>query len=254
MLHASIAHALTHRADALEYAQDLRPRPRPRAHRHLRRHVRERPDARLWRARARGGPAVLRRGMGEAAGAGAGERRVRRRHRLRQRSTTMRARIDRAGLGDIADKLDAGVRLELEDGVRAVRSAGPAGGRRAGQPRAREAPRRAHVLQLQPAARADQRVRGELPVLLVRAPEGRLARRLHDVARRGVAEAARARGSAAHRDPHRQRPAPGAAVLVLRGAARRLQAHQAGRAPEGVHGGRDRVLRRHVRQDRRDRC
>src|SRR3954471_15017136 len=30
----------------------------------------------------------------------------------------MRARIDRAGLGDIAAKLEAGVRLELEDGVR----------------------------------------------------------------------------------------------------------------------------------------
>jgi aminodeoxyfutalosine synthase len=30
----------------------------------------------------------------------------------------MRARIDGAGLGDIADKLDAGVRLELADGVR----------------------------------------------------------------------------------------------------------------------------------------
>src|SRR3954468_11092416 len=30
----------------------------------------------------------------------------------------MRARIEGAGLGDIADKLDAGVRLELEDGIR----------------------------------------------------------------------------------------------------------------------------------------
>ena len=30
----------------------------------------------------------------------------------------MRARVDRAGLGDIADKLDAGARLALEDGVR----------------------------------------------------------------------------------------------------------------------------------------
>ena len=30
----------------------------------------------------------------------------------------MRARIDRAGLGEIAGKLEAGVRLELEDGVR----------------------------------------------------------------------------------------------------------------------------------------
>ena len=105
----------------------------------------------------------------------------------------MRARIDRAGLGDIADKLEAGVRLDARRRRPPVRGAGPARRRRAGQPRAREAPRRPHLLQLQPAPRADQRLRGELPVLLVRAAQGRLARRLHDVARAGLAEAARAR-------------------------------------------------------------
>src|SRR5262245_62610826 len=34
----------------------------------------------------------------------------------------MRARVDAAGLGDIADKLEAGVRLELADGVRLFES------------------------------------------------------------------------------------------------------------------------------------
>ena len=86
-----------------------------------------------------------------------------------------RTRLAAAGLCDIADKLDAGVRLELEDGVRLFEAPDLAGGRLARQPRAREAPRRAHVLQLQPAPRADQRLRGELPVLLVRAAEGRRA-------------------------------------------------------------------------------
>ncbi len=51
------------------------------------------------------------------------------------------------------------------------------------------------------------------------------------------------------RDPHRQRPAPGAAVLVLRGAPRGLQAHQARRAPEVLHGGRDPLLRAALRDD-----
>ena len=70
MLHASIAHALTHRADALEhktYGRGL-------AHERIDTFVggvRERPDARLRRARAHRGAAVLRRGVGEAAGAGA---------------------------------------------------------------------------------------------------------------------------------------------------------------------------------------
>ncbi len=68
---------------------------------------------------------------------------------------------------------------------------GSARGRLARQPRAREAARRAHVLQLQPAARGDERLRGELPVLLVRAAAARRRRGLHDVARAGVRQAAR---------------------------------------------------------------
>ena len=72
MLHASIAHALTHRADALEYAKTY---GRGLAH--------ERIDTFVgmyvndltldYGERGRdGGAAVLRRGVGEAAGAGAG--------------------------------------------------------------------------------------------------------------------------------------------------------------------------------------
>ena len=53
-----------------------------------------------------------------------------------------------------------------------------------------------------------------------------------------------AHGRPAERDPHRQRPAPRAAVLVLRGAPRRLQAHQARHAHEVLHRGRDPLLRR----------
>ena len=74
-----------------------------------------------------------------------------------------------------------------------VRCARSARRRLARQSRAREAPRRAHLLQLQPPARGDQRLRGELPVLLVRAAEAGRCRRLHDVARAGVGQAAAAR-------------------------------------------------------------
>ena len=72
---------------------------------------------------------------------------------------------------DIEEKLDAGVRLDLEDGVRLFDVAGSAGRRLARQPRARAAPRRPHVLQLQHPARGDQRLRRELSLLLVRAAE-----------------------------------------------------------------------------------
>ncbi len=57
--------------------------------------------------------------------------------------------------------------------------------------------------------------------------------------------------SAAHRSPRRQRPAPGSAVRLLHGAAARLQADPAGHPPEVLHRGRDRVLRRPLRHDRR---
>ena len=48
MLHDSIAYALSHREQAVEYALPVRPRPRSRQDRQVRRHVRQRPHARLW--------------------------------------------------------------------------------------------------------------------------------------------------------------------------------------------------------------
>ena len=75
----------------------------------------------------------------------------------------------------------------------AVRLPGSARARLAGESRAREAARRAHLLQLQHPARGDQRLRRELPVLLVRAAEARRRRFVHDVARAGVGQAAAAR-------------------------------------------------------------
>ena len=72
-----------------------------------------------------------------------------------------------------------------------VRGARPAGRRLAGQPRARAAPRRPHLLQPQHPPRGDERLRRELPVLLVRAAEAGRRRRVHDVARAGLGQAAR---------------------------------------------------------------
>ena len=109
----------------------------------------------------------------------------------------------------------------------------------------------AHLLQLQHPPRSDQRVRRELPVLLVRAPPSRRRRVLHDVARAGVGQAAPARRPAAHRSPRRQRPSPGSAVLVLHGHAAGLQADPSRNPSEVFHRGGDRVLRRYLRQDRR---
>ena len=94
---------------------------------------------------------------------------------------------------DIADKLDAGERLGLGRRRPAVRHARSARRRLARQPRAREAARRPHLLQLQHPPRGDQRLRRELPVLLVRAAQARRSRRLHDVARAGLGQAAPAR-------------------------------------------------------------
>ena len=56
MLHDSIAHALSHREAAVEYAVAVRPRPRSREDGSFRRDVRERPDAvvrRAWPSRSR---------------------------------------------------------------------------------------------------------------------------------------------------------------------------------------------------------
>ena len=116
-----------------------------------------------------------------------------------------------ASFAQIRDKVRAAEPLSLDDGVALYAAPEPAGGRRAGQRGARAAARRPHLLQPQPAHQRHQRLRGELHVLLVRAPQAGRRRRLHDVARGGLGEAARARRRRRpdHRDPHRQRPAPG---------------------------------------------
>ena len=105
----------------------------------------------------------------------------------------MLQRLNGLGLGDIAEKLDAGERLDVRGRRAAVRVPGSAGARLAGESRAREAARRAHLLQLQHPARSDQRLRRELSVLLVRAAAARRPRLVHDVARAGLGQAARAR-------------------------------------------------------------
>ena len=121
-----------------------------------------------------------------------------------------------------------------------------------GQPRqrgSRAAPRRSHVLQPEHAHRGDQRLRRVVPLLLVRKARRRSPRRAHDDARGGLARARGAHGRSPERDPHRQRPSPGPAVLLLRGASRRLQAHQARRPLEVLHGRRDPLLRDALRND-----
>ena len=119
------------------------------------------------------------------------------------------------------------------------------------QPRARAAPRRTHLLQPQHQARGDQRLRGQLSVLLLRAAEARRRRRVHHVARRGLGQAAAPQRSGAHRSAHGERPAPRSAVRVLHGAAARAEGDPARRAPEVLHGSGDRVLRRSLSPVRR---
>ena len=133
----------------------------------------------------------------------------------------------------------------------AVCVSGFARARLARESRARKAARRADVLQLQSAARSDQRLRRELSVLLVRAAEARRCRRVHDAARAGVRQTASARQSAPHRNPRRQRPPSRSAVFVLRGHAERTEGDSAGHSSQVFYGGRDRVLCRDVRDDRR---
>ena len=81
----------------------------------------------------------------------------------------------------------------LDDGVRLFETPDLLAVGCARQPGAREAARRPHLLQLQHPPRSDQRLRRELPVLLVRAAEAGRSGRVHDVARGGVGQAAAAR-------------------------------------------------------------
>ena len=71
----------------------------------------------------------------------------------------------------IRDKVRDGEPLSLDDGVALFAAPQPHGAGRAGQRGARAAARRPHLLQPQPAHQRHQRLRGELPVLLVRAPK-----------------------------------------------------------------------------------
>ena len=134
----------------------------------------------------------------------------------------------------------------------AVRVSRPARGRLAREPRAREAARRAHVLQLQPAARGDERLRGELPLLLVRAAEARRRGGVHDVARAGASTSCAQRADQPLTEVHVVNGLhPGSAVRLLRRHAARPEGDPPRHSPEVLHGRRDRVLRRHVRHDRR---
>ena len=139
-----------------------------------------------------------------------------------------RTRVIAAGLSDIAEKLDAGERLTFDDGVRLFECPDLLARRLAREPRAREAARRAHLLQLQHPARGDQRLRRELPVLLVRAAEaGRSQARTRCRSSR--------RGTSCASAPHQPLTEihvvnglhPDLPFELLHGPAARLQAHPA---------------------------
>ena len=74
LLHDSIAFGLTHRGDAVTHAMQYGRGLDRKEHRHLRRDVRERPDARLRRAWAHGGAAPAGRGLREGADSAGGRR------------------------------------------------------------------------------------------------------------------------------------------------------------------------------------
>ncbi len=167
----------------------------------------------------------------------------------------MQSRLESAGLADIAAKLDArsGVTPARRRPALPRRPTSPVR-RLARQPRAREAPRRAHLLQLQHPARGDQRLRRHLPVLLVlrasKPGDARGATRCRS-SRPGTSCAQRSR-PAAHRSARRQRAASrtcrsATTRTLLRGFKRiRPWIHL-----QVLHRRRDRVLRRLYDDDRR---
>ena len=145
----------------------------------------------------------------------------------RDRAITVRDQCVRAARASRTSptKLDAGERLSFEDGVRLFECPDLLRARLARQPRARAAARRAHVLQLQHPARGDQRLRRELPVLLVRAAAARRSRVVHDVARAGSGTSCAQRADQPLTEVHVVNGLhPGPAVRLLHGHAARLQA------------------------------
>ena len=152
----------------------------------------------------------------------------------------------------IRDKVRSGERLSEEDGIALFLEPDLLAVGAARERGSREAPRRPHVLQSQHARRGDERLRRVVPVLLVRQARRAHAGRAHDEARGGLARARDAHerpGRAADRGARRQRPASGPAVLVLRGAPARLQAHRPDGAPQVLHRRGDPLLRAALRHD-----
>ena len=163
----------------------------------------------------------------------------------------MHFRLQSLGLADIAEKLDAGERLSLDDGVRlfAVPDLHALGWLANREREKRHGARTFYNFNLRLEA-TNVCVASCLFCSFARLQPGD-RRLVHDVARAGVRQAAPARRSAAHRSPRRQRPASRPAVLVLPGHAARAEGDPPGHPAEVLHRRRDRVLRRHVRHDRR---
>ena len=150
-------------------------------------------------------------------------------------------------LREIADKVEAGVRLELRRRHVALHAPRPAGRRPNGQSGPRTAAWQHHVLQPQPPSQYDERLRGELRVLLVRAVEGGHAQRLHDEPGTGLGVDREALPAGHDRGPHRQRPEPALAVQLLYRSAAGDPRPLSGLAPEGLYGRRDPLLRPEIR-------
>ena len=161
------------------------------------------------------------------------------------------ARIARAGLLDIRQKLDAGERLTLQDGVRLFECPDTlALGWLANREREKRHGGRTfynHNIRLEAT---NVCVANCLFCSFARLMPGdkdaytlSLEQALHKLRV--------ARPRADHRSPRRQRPAPGPAVRLLHVAAARVEGDQARHPPEVLHGGGDRVLCRSLRDDRR---
>ena len=133
---------------------------------------------------------------------------------------------------------------------RALRAPEPARGRRAGQRGARAAARRPHLLQPQHAHQRHQRLRGELHVLLVRAPASRATPApTRCRSRRRGAGCARASPppSRSPRSTSSTACTPGCRSTTTPSCSRGLKRIQPEHPPQGVHRRRDLLLRQEVR-------
>jgi len=156
----------------------------------------------------------------------------------------------------IADKVASGERLSFDDGGgRAVPSSRRRGRRPAREHRSRAPARRPDVY-FNRNMRIESRTSASPLASSARSPSSKSTRTgAHTMSLADAwAELEDAHGRPTRRDPHRQRPAPRAALLVLRGASCRLQAHQARHPHEMLHGRGDPLLREALRDGRTRRC